>query len=100
MPIDPDFKDKMQKVEEHQGHPVWKPADKPEALGVHGEKVCVDWDSCEGCGDCIEACPSGVFELIDTEAGKKSDPVNEDQCIACLACETICPTTSIKVFVE
>ncbi|HIE36795.1 TPA: ferredoxin family protein, partial [Candidatus Geothermarchaeota archaeon] len=55
-------------------------------------------------GACIDACPVGVFEWFETPghpaSDKKADPTNEDQCIFCLACETVCPVEAIKVFVE
>jgi NAD-dependent dihydropyrimidine dehydrogenase PreA subunit len=93
-------------------------------LGVHGTFVGVDWDSCIADGACIEACPVQVFQWYRTEhdvpaaemtnatsAGTgenhdregrkdytdKSDPVREHDCIWCMACVTVCPTTAIKV---
>ncbi len=104
MPIDPEFKSKMQVVEQHEGHPVWGPIEPPTKLGIHGEKVAVDFDICIADGACIDVCPVGVFEWYDTPghpaSEKKADPVNEDQCIFCLACETACPVEAIKIFME
>jgi NAD-dependent dihydropyrimidine dehydrogenase PreA subunit len=84
----------------------------------------VDWDSCIADGACIEACPVQVFQWYRTEhdvpaaemtnatssgtgenhdrEGRKdytdkSDPVREHDCIWCMACVTVCPTTAIKV---
>jgi len=107
MPIDPEFKKKRKKVAtcEKGNHPIWGPPyDPPKALGIHGEKVCVDFDICIADGACIDACPSGVYEWVETPghptSDKKADPVHEDQCIACLACESVCPVQAIKVFTE
>src|ERR671921_1416512 len=95
-----------------------------EPIGVSGTMVAVDWDSCIADGACIEACPVQVFQWYRTEhdvpaaemtnatsAGTgenhdregrkdytdKSDPVRESDCIWCMACVTVCPTTAIKV---
>ncbi len=29
--------------------------------------IVVDSDKCNGCGECVEACPNGVLELISNE---------------------------------
>ena len=104
MPIDPDFKSKRQQVGEHNGHPVWGPVEEPTKLGIHGNIVAVDFDLCIADGACIDVCPVGVFEWVDTPghpaSDKKADPVNESQCIFCLACETACPPEAIKIFME
>jgi len=104
LPIDPEFKSKREQVDTHEGHPVWGPVNPPEQLGIHGNAVAVDFDICIADGACIDACPVGVFEWFETPghpaSDKKADPTNEDQCIFCLACETVCPVEAIKVFVE
>lgn len=101
MPIDPDFKGKMKVVEKHSGHDVWGPVDPPKKLGIHGSNVCVDWDTCNGDGICVEVCPVNVFDMVDTPghplSEKKSDPAREPDCIKCLACEASCPTQAIKI---
>lgn len=97
----------------------------PTKLGIHGSTVAVDWDSCVADGACMDVCPVSVFEwalnpgnlgtgndrIIDPNnpddkelwekyRTDKSDPVNEDQCIFCLACEVACPVQAIKIFME
>jgi NAD-dependent dihydropyrimidine dehydrogenase PreA subunit len=42
----------------------------------------VDKDKCTGCGECVEVCPTEVFELED----EKSQPVNADECLGCESC--------------
>ena len=92
-------------------------------LGVHGSFVAVDFDSCVADGACIESCPVQVFQWYRTEkdmpakdivgetfAGTgsfekeeradltdKASPVNENSCIYCMACVSVCPPQAIKV---
>ena len=54
-------------------------------------KITVDNDKCVGCGECVDVCPSEVFELIDG----KSEPVKADECIECCACVEACPEEAI-----
>jgi NAD-dependent dihydropyrimidine dehydrogenase PreA subunit len=101
MPIDPDFMSKMKKGTEHKGHAVWGEVKPPEKLGIHGSKVAVDHDICDGTGTCLDVCPVNVFELADSPghpvSDKKSDPVREEECILCMACESQCPVKAIKI---
>lgn len=57
-------------------------------------------DRCKGCGFCVEYCPQKVLELSD-EFNKKGyhPPVvkNEEDCLYCQLCETICPEFSLFV---
>ena len=55
-------------------------------------EVVVD-ESCIGCGACVDACPSSVFELKDG----KAVVVAEDKCVACMSCVDACPVSAIKV---
>ena len=76
-------------------------------LGIHGTFVAVDWDDCIADGGCLPVCPVAVFEWLqnpgksgkDERAGyaDKSDPIREADCIFCMACVTVCPTTAIKI---
>jgi NAD-dependent dihydropyrimidine dehydrogenase PreA subunit len=90
----------------------------PTKWGIHGTAVAVDWESCVADGVCMDVCPVFVFEwaLNPGQAGTgkdkvlepnseewqkyrtdKSDMVREADCIYCMACETSCPTLSIKI---
>jgi len=62
-------------------------------------KVTVDLDKCTGDEICVDVCPVQVFEMQEVEGytGKKSVPINQDECIECLACVTSCPTEAITV---
>ncbi len=126
MPIDDQFHTSLKPVGKHQNHTVWGPGKQGAAavdekvkaaysqagqnmqpLGVHGTSVAVDWDDCIADGGCLPVCPVAVFEWLqnpgksgqDDRAGytDKSDPVKEEDCIFCMACVTVCPTTAIKV---
>jgi len=102
--IDPDFQKSRKVVGQHEGHNVWGPIESPERRGIHGTDVAVDWDICAGHGACIEVCPVNVFDWADTPghptSDKKADPVREEDCIQCLACEVQCPVEAIKISVE
>ena len=92
-------------------------------LGVAGSFVSVDFDSCIAAGDCLESCPVEVFQWYRTEKDipakdivgetfeatgssekdgrldytDKANPVNENACIYCMACVSVCPPQAIKV---
>jgi len=57
-------------------------------------------DRCKGCGFCVEYCPKDVLELSDEFNIKGYHPPfvkNEDDCVYCQLCETICPEFAIFV---
>jgi NAD-dependent dihydropyrimidine dehydrogenase PreA subunit len=51
----------------------------------------IDYDKCKGHGECVDACPSEVYEL----QGGKAVPINIDQCIECCTCVEVCPENAI-----
>jgi len=55
-------------------------------------EIIIDKDKCEGCGDCVDVCPSEVFEIVD----EKSGAVRLDDCIECCACVEACPHGAIQ----
>jgi NAD-dependent dihydropyrimidine dehydrogenase PreA subunit len=55
--------------------------------------VVVDRDKCNGDEECVDACPSEVFEMVDG----KSSPVNMDECLGCETCIEVCPEGAITV---
>ncbi|RME49924.1 MAG: 4Fe-4S dicluster domain-containing protein [Caldilineae bacterium] len=65
----------------------------------------VNGETCDGaeCMECIEGCPVEMLGLVAYVNGngvnKEISGVITDMadCIGCLACETVCPTESIKV---
>ncbi len=52
----------------------------------------IDYDKCDGCGDCVEICPTEVYELVE---GKATAP-NIAECIECCACVEACPKGAIE----
>ncbi len=55
--------------------------------------VLVNKDKCTGDEECVSACPSQVFEMVDG----KADPVEADECIGCETCVEVCPEEAITV---
>lgn len=53
----------------------------------------VDESKCDGCGECMEICPSVVFEIVK----EKSVPKSMDECVECCACIEICPNEAVEV---
>ena len=56
-------------------------------------KVTVDKDKCTGDGECVNACPAQVYELVDG----KAEPVNMDECLGCETCIEVCPSGAITI---
>ena len=60
-------------------------------------------DRCKGCGFCVEYCPKDVLELSDDFNAKGYHPPfvkDEDDCIYCQLCESICPDYAIFVTLQ
>lgn len=49
--------------------------------------VSIDESKCDGCGECVEACPAGVLQLQDG----KCKVLNPTDCLGCETCVTVCP---------
>jgi len=56
--------------------------------------VTVDADKCEGCEECVNICPQGVFEM---NGDGKSEPANSSECVYCESCLGVCPTDAITI---
>lgn len=57
-------------------------------------------ERCKGCGFCVEYCPNDILKLSEDFNQKGYHPpvvVDEDNCIYCQLCETICPEFAIFV---
>jgi NAD-dependent dihydropyrimidine dehydrogenase PreA subunit len=53
----------------------------------------VDADKCVGCEECVEVCPTDVYEMQDG----KSVPVNADECLGCESCVEVCEQGAISI---
>ncbi|WGI16919.1 4Fe-4S binding protein [Methanonatronarchaeum sp. AMET-Sl] len=60
---------------------------------VEREIIDIDHDLCDGCGDCIPACPEGAIQIIDGKARL----INESFCDGLGACLQECPKNAIKI---
>ncbi len=70
-----------------------EPQPTPEAAPDSStERVSID-SSCNGCGDCVNACPYGVF----TFDGSRAVVVAPDACVLCGRCVRVCPTQAITL---
>jgi NAD-dependent dihydropyrimidine dehydrogenase PreA subunit len=57
----------------------------------------IDLEKCEGCGDCVEICPSEVLSVVEENGKKFAKVSNEEECIGCMACEDACEEGSLTV---
>lgn len=53
----------------------------------------MDKDKCTGDGECADACPVDVFQLVEGRA----EPVNQDDCLGCESCVEVCDFDAITV---
>ena len=56
-------------------------------------EIIVDAEKCIGCGECVDICPTEVYELQD----EISVPVNVDDCVGCESCVEVCEQEAITV---
>ncbi|HSB05006.1 MAG TPA: 4Fe-4S binding protein [Thermodesulfobacteriota bacterium] len=53
----------------------------------------VDKEKCTGCENCVDVCPSEVYEMKED----KSTAARPEDCIECWVCVNQCPTESIQL---
>ncbi len=65
---------------------------------LEGE-ISVDLEKCQGCGVCVDICPSQALEMPQGDIGERTDRlvINQDVCIYCGACANSCPVEALTV---
>lgn len=56
-------------------------------------RVEVDVDKCTGDEECVNVCPTGVFEMQEG----KAVVIAEDECLGCESCLEVCPSGALTV---
>ncbi len=56
-------------------------------------EVTVDEEKCTGCGECVDICPEGVYELQN----ETSIPVRSEDCEGCESCIEVCEQEAIII---
>ena len=64
-------------------------------------KVTFNTDICKGCGLCVAACKKQLLQIakdkINTKGHHPVEITNEEECVACTNCATMCPDCVITV---
>ena len=64
-------------------------------------KVTFNTDLCKGCGLCVDACPKKIWAISKTIINKNghfpAEMTDQEKCIACAFCATMCPDSVITV---
>ena len=63
-------------------------------------EIHINKNRCKGCAFCVEYCPHDVLEMSEEFNVKGYHPPfikEEDKCIYCQLCETICPEFALFV---
>lgn len=50
----------------------------------------IDLNKCDGCGICVETCPSDAASIVDNRL------VISEDCTYCAECESLCPAGAIS----
>ena len=64
-------------------------------------KLTIRTERCKGCGLCVNACPKKLLVLsqdkINAKGHHPAEMTDQDKCIACAFCDTLCPDCVITV---
>ena len=58
-------------------------------------EIRIDKERCNGCGSCVEACPTGAMSLMNGAA-----VIDYALCAQCEACIDVCPSGAITALVD
>ena len=60
--------------------------------------VTIDIEKCEGCGDCVDTCPTEAIAMVE-ENGKKYAVYSgePDDCLGCYSCEEVCEEGAVTI---
>ena len=56
-------------------------------------QLTIDKEKCNGCGECVDICPTEVLEMKD----EKSEVANIDERLGCESCVETCPESAITL---
>ncbi|MBW2974786.1 DNA-directed RNA polymerase subunit D [Candidatus Woesearchaeota archaeon] len=73
-------------------HVKWSPA---HAYYKNRPVIGIDDKRCDGCGKCVEQCPTKTIEIKDNKAAISKDHLTE--CHSCNACVDVCPAGAMTV---
>jgi NAD-dependent dihydropyrimidine dehydrogenase PreA subunit len=57
----------------------------------------IDYDKCVGSLECYDVCPADVYDVEETDDGKRSVVARPDECTECEQCIDSCPTDAIEL---
>ena len=56
-------------------------------------EILINTNKCNGCGECVDICPSDVYEIQDG----KCIAINAEECVGCESCMEVCERNAITV---